>query len=79
MLCYSASIGRETVRFDPARHPDGVKKRRHHNNKGMAQIKKGVPYDQVRAMALRLGIPYLSRDEANKPRRGRMPRWPIDE
>lgn len=36
----------------------GIKTRRHHNNKGYRQIKRGRTRDQVKAMAKRLGIKY---------------------
>lgn len=39
-----------------------MKTRRHHNNKGLRQIKRGKPEKQVRRMAKKLGIKY-----ANKP------------
>lgn len=37
-----------------------MKFRRHHNNKGLRQIKRGRTTRQVQCMAARLGIPYLS-------------------
>lgn len=37
-----------------------MKTRRHHNNKGYRQIKRGKTFDQVRAMARRLGVPFGS-------------------
>jgi hypothetical protein len=33
-----------------------MKKRRHHNNKGTRQIKRGKTHHQVKAMALRVGL-----------------------
>jgi len=39
-----------------------VKTRRHHNNTGLRQIKRGKVREQVRAIAKRLGIPYVNRD-----------------
>ena len=54
--------------FDPARHPNGVKKRRHHNNKGKQRIRGGGVYNDVRKLARRLGIPYLTREQAEKQR-----------
>lgn len=54
------------MRFDQARYPNGTKKRRHHNNSGATQIKRGRVYEEVRSMAQRLGIPYRARDEASK-------------
>lgn len=50
--------------YKPARNPDGTKKRRHSNNKGMRQIKRDRGYYQVLFLANRLGVPYLSRDDA---------------
>ena len=35
---------------------NGVKTRRHHNNAGLKKIKSGKTYDQVKAMAKRMGI-----------------------
>lgn len=35
--------------------------RRHHNNKGYRQIKRGKTRRQVQCLARRLGIPYRSR------------------
>lgn len=35
-----------------------TKRRRHHNNKGYAQIKRGVVIQQVSEIAERLGIAY---------------------
>jgi outer membrane protein assembly factor BamE (lipoprotein component of BamABCDE complex) len=34
-----------------------MKTRRHHNNKGLRQVKRGKTRDQVAAIAKRLGIP----------------------
>lgn len=33
-----------------------MKRRRHHNNKGLRQIKRGKTYAQVKRMAKRLGL-----------------------
>lgn len=49
------------MKFDPARSPDGTKKRRHHNNKGAVQIRTDRVFTQVKDMADRLGIPYVPR------------------
>jgi hypothetical protein len=38
--------------------PSTHKERRHHNNKGYRQIKRGKTRLQVKRMARRLGIPY---------------------
>lgn len=35
--------------------------RRHHNNKGYRQVKRGKTRDQVKAIAKRLKIPYGKR------------------
>lgn len=35
-----------------------MKKRRHHNNKGLRQVKRGKTYEQVKRMARKLKIPY---------------------
>lgn len=44
--------------------PKGTKARRHHNNKGLRQIKRGKTREQVKAMAKRLGVPYGEQKEA---------------
>jgi hypothetical protein len=36
----------------------GVKARRHHNTKGLRQVRRGKTYDQVEAMARRLKLPF---------------------
>lgn len=38
-----------------------MKARRHHNNKGRRQIRRGKTVDQVKAMARRLGLRYVPR------------------
>jgi hypothetical protein len=38
-----------------------MKTRRHHNNKGLRQIKNGKTSEQVKRMAGRLGIPFNTR------------------
>lgn len=35
-----------------------MKGRRHHNNKGLRQIRRGKTRDQVKRIALKLRIPY---------------------
>ena len=35
-----------------------MKKRRHHNTKGLRQIRNGKTYEQVKAMARRLGLKF---------------------
>jgi hypothetical protein len=35
-----------------------VKNRRHHNNKGLRQIKRGKTREQIERIAHKLGIPY---------------------
>lgn len=40
-----------------------MKNRRHHNNKGYRQIKRGKTVDQVKRIAQKLGIPYGERKE----------------
>lgn len=40
-----------------------MKARRHHNNKGYRQIKRGKTRDQVERIARRLKIPYVTRKE----------------
>lgn len=52
--------------IDPHRHPNGVKKRRHHNNKGERQIQLGKTIEQVAAIADRLNIPYVTKFKARK-------------
>jgi hypothetical protein len=37
-----------------------MKTRRHHNNTGYRQVKNGKTWDQVKAMARRLGVPFGS-------------------
>jgi hypothetical protein len=44
-----------------------LKKRRHHNNKGERQVRRGKTVDQVKAMARRLGLKYKSRTHAKPP------------
>lgn len=41
-----------------------MKTRRHHNNKGERQIRRGKTQVQVEAMAKRLGIPFKITSEA---------------
>lgn len=43
--------------------PPTHKERRHHNNKGLRQIKRGKTRKQVKQMARRLGIPYVVREQ----------------
>ena len=38
---------------------DSIKDRRHHNNKGYRQIKRGKTQKQVAIIAKRLGIKYI--------------------
>lgn len=42
----------------PAAERQVVKTRRHHNNKGTRQIKRGRTAQQVRRMAYKLGLRY---------------------
>lgn len=35
-----------------------MKTRRHHNNKGLRQVKRGKTRQQVKAIARRIGVPY---------------------
>jgi len=35
-----------------------TRRRRHHNNKGLRQIKRGRPYEQMKRLAARLRIPF---------------------
>jgi hypothetical protein len=44
-----------------------MKTRRHHNNKGIRQIKRGKTYEQLRRIAKRLGIPSPKRSPPNTP------------
>jgi hypothetical protein len=37
-----------------------VKTRKHHNNKGYRQIKRGKTVEQVRRIAAKLGLPYAN-------------------
>jgi hypothetical protein len=45
-----------------------MKTRRHHNNKGSRQIRRGKTVDQVKAMARRLGLKYKPKADANDKR-----------
>ncbi len=49
--------------FNQPKLPKGLKTRRHHNNKGRKQMRLGRTVDQVKALAKRLGIPYVTRTE----------------
>ncbi len=40
------------------KHVIMVRQRRHHNNKGLGQVKRGRTYEQVRHMCKRLGLPF---------------------
>lgn len=40
-----------------------MKKRRHHNNKGLRQIKRGKTSTQVEHMCRRLGLLYYEKEE----------------
>jgi hypothetical protein len=42
-----------------------MKTRRHHNNKGRSQIKRGKCVDQVKRIAKKLGIPYANESRSN--------------
>lgn len=46
-----------------------MKSRRHHNNKGTRQIKRGKTADQVAAMAKRLRLPLRVGDKIVTPKR----------
>lgn len=37
-----------------------MKTRKHHNNKGLRQIKNGKTYEQVKRVAKKLGIPFAA-------------------
>jgi len=39
-----------------------MKTRRHHNNRGLRQIKRGKTREQAKRIAKRLGIPYKQDD-----------------
>lgn len=54
--------------FDQPRLPPGFKMRPHHNSRGTSLIRHGAVYDQVREIAERLGIPYVTRSQAEKRR-----------
>lgn len=43
-----------------------MKTRRHHNNNGSRQIKRGKTADQVRRMARKLGVPFKVKDETDR-------------
>lgn len=51
--------------MDDLKLPESMKTRRHHNNKGYRQIKRGKTTDQVMAIARRLGIPYVTKRTAD--------------
>lgn len=38
-----------------------MKTRRHHNNKGLAQIRNGKPAKQMKALAKKMKIPFKSK------------------
>jgi len=40
------------------RNKKGGKKRKHHNNKGFRQVQRGKTREQIRRLALELGIPF---------------------
>jgi hypothetical protein len=42
-----------------------MKKRRHHNTKGIRQIRNGKTYEQVKAMARRLGLNFGGEKRGN--------------
>lgn len=44
--------------FGNPKLPKGIKVRRHHNNKGLRQIKAGKTASDVKRMAKRLGVPF---------------------
>lgn len=44
-----------------------MKTRRHHNNKGFRQIKRGKTFDQVKAMCRRLKLPFSPKTIDNNP------------
>lgn len=44
-----------------------MRTRRHHNNTGLRQIKRGKTHDQVRAIARRLGVPYGQQEDTHAP------------
>lgn len=46
--------------FGNPKPPKGIKVRRHHNNKGLRQIKRGNTAFEAKRMAKRLGIPFRS-------------------
>lgn len=48
-----------------------MKSRRHHNNKGSRQIKRGKTADQVKRMAKKLKVPFVVKPEAD-PNEGGM-------
>jgi len=35
-----------------------IKRRKHHNNKGSRRIKRGKTYEEVKAMAKKMGVPF---------------------
>jgi len=41
-----------------------VRPRRHHNNKGERQVRRGRTYNQVKAMCRRLGLPFAPDKDA---------------
>lgn len=42
-----------------------MKQRRHHNNKGLRQIKRGKTVKQIKAIAKKLGIKYKKPERTN--------------
>jgi len=57
-----------------------MKTRRHHNNKGLSQIKRGKTEEQVRNIAKRLSIPYgdrrpLTQKEMKQAAKNRSPNY----
>ena len=41
-----------------------MKSRRHHNNKGTRQIKRGKTVEQVKRIAKKLRVPFVTKKEA---------------
>jgi len=58
--------GGDRMASDKSKTPAGARTRRHHNTKGLRQIRRGKTTDQIIAMAERLGIPYVTKAEIER-------------
>lgn len=55
-----------------------MKTRRHHNNKGYRQIKRGRTVEQVKRIARKLGVPFVSGPSFTCPDCGAVSHHPKD-